>query len=219
MVEPNSIPILLFTSPLNITIEFELFILICTAVGELLCNISKVIPPFASIGPCINDDGVEPASGRKTPDGIEPVGPTGPGVTQSGFTYQFSHSPMDPVDNMDYYIGNISDSPAQSSNSIASRRVKSMTSGEVKQVSIMTQILGELGSNDEQTFILRNNTTNNSVTITSNYTNSSNSKLDNYILDTPLELSINDELEVIWRVNIFEVNPTGVRHNFNIYCL
>lgn len=147
------------------------------------------------------------------------VGPTGPGVTQSGFTYQFSHSPMDPVDNMDYYIGNISDSPAQSSNSITSRRVKSMTSGEVKQVSIMTQILGELGSGDEQTFILKNHTTNNSVTITSNYTNSSNSKLDNYILDTPLELSINDELEVIWRVNIFEVNPTGVRHNFNIYCL
>jgi hypothetical protein len=145
------------------------------------------------------------------------VGPTGPGVTQSGFTYQFSHSSMDPVDNMDYYIGNISDSPAQSSNSIASKRIKSLTSGKVKQVSIMTQISGEVGSDDEQTFILRNYTSDESVVITSNYINNSNSKLDNYLLDTPLEVSIGDELDIIWRVNVFEVTPTGVRHNFNIF--
>ena len=137
-------------------------------------------------------------------------------ASPNNINYQFSHSPMDPVDNMVYFIGDITDSPAQSNSSITSRRVKSLAAGYVKQVSIMTQILGNVGSNEHQTFTLKNYTTGNSSVITSIYSNDSNSKLDNYLLDKPLQVSLGDELEIIWIVNIFETSPTGVRHNFTI---
>lgn len=135
----------------------------------------------------------------------------------TGITYKFSHSPMDPVDNMDYYIGDISDSPAQSSNSIFSKRVKSLIDGRVSQVSIMTQILGELGSGETQTFILKNHTKGTSSEITSQYSHSSNSQLDNFTLSAPMDVSAGDEMYIIWRISYFAVSPIGVRHNFNIY--
>ena len=135
----------------------------------------------------------------------------------TGITYKFSHSPMDPVDNMDYYIGDISDSPAQSSNSIFSKRVKSLIDGRVSQVSIMTQILGELGSGEAQTFILKNHTKGTSSEITSQYSHSSNSQLDNFTLSAPMDVSVGDEMYIIWRISYFAVSPIGVRHNFNIY--
>lgn len=135
----------------------------------------------------------------------------------TGITYKFSHSPMDPVDNMDYYIGDISDSPAQSSNSIFSKRVKSLIDGRVTQVSIMTQILGELGSGEAQTFILKNHTKGTSSEITSQYSHSGNSQLDNFTLSAPMDVSAGDEMYIIWRISYFAVSPIGVRHNFNIY--
>lgn len=138
-------------------------------------------------------------------------------VISHGVTYQFSHSPMDPVDNMTYYIGDISDSPAQSNNSILSKRVKSMVDGKVNQVNIMTQILNKLGSSESQTFTLNNHTKGTSVVITSEYKNITNSQLDNFVLETPLDVSSNDELYITWVVSNFSISPVSVRHNFNIY--
>ena len=135
----------------------------------------------------------------------------------TGITYKFSHSPMDPVDNMDYYIGDISDSPAQSSNSIFSKRVKSLVDGKVSQVSLMTQILGELGSGESQTFILKNHTKGTNSVITSEYSHTTNSQLDNFTLSAPLDVSAGDEIYIIWRIAYFAISPIGVRHNFNIY--
>lgn len=137
--------------------------------------------------------------------------------SSSGVTYNFSHSPMNPVDNMDYYIGDISDSPAQSNNSIFSKRVKSLVDGKVSQISIMTQILGDLGSDDTQTFILNNHTKGTSAVITSEYTHTKNSQLDNFTLSNPLDVSSGDELYIVWRIVYFTISPIGVRHNFNIY--
>ena len=128
-----------------------------------------------------------------------------PGTT--AITYQFSHSSMDPVDNGVYYIGNISDSPAQSNTSIASKRVKSLSTGYIKNISLMTNILGELGSNESQTFIIKNNTTNVSVTIDSEYKHVSNNQIDSYVLDTPLSVEKDDELEIIWQVPVFSTSP------------
>lgn len=147
------------------------------------------------------------------------TGPTGPSGNSgpTAITYQFSHSPMDPVDNMSYYIGNIPDSPAQSNDSVASKRVKSLVTGKVKQVSIMTQVGGEMGTLEFQTFILKNFTTNTQVTLVSNYKHLQISQLDNYILPTPLDINVDDELEIIWQVPTFAVSPTLVRHNFNAY--
>ena len=135
----------------------------------------------------------------------------------SGITYQFSHSPMDPVDNMSYYIGGVGDSPAQSNSSTLSKRVKSLIDGEVTQVSIMTQILNQLGSSESQTFTLNNHTKGTSVVITSEYKNIANSQLDNFTLENSLEVSTNDELYIVWVIDQFSVSPIGVRHNFNIY--
>jgi hypothetical protein len=135
----------------------------------------------------------------------------------TGITYQFSHSPMDPVDNMRYYIGAVGDSPAQSNNSTISKRVKLLIDGKVTQISIMTQILNKLGSSESQTFTLNNHTKGTSVIITSEYKNLANSQLDNFILESPMDVSTNDELYIVWVIDKFSVSPIGVRHNFNIY--
>jgi hypothetical protein len=114
-------------------------------------------------------------------------------------------------------IGNIPDSPAQSSSSVASKRVKSLVDGHVKNITIMTQILGDLGSQENQTFIIKNFTKNISVTIVSDYKNTLNSQLDTYNLTTPLEITKDDELEIIWQVPTFELSPGLVRHSFNAF--
>lgn len=134
----------------------------------------------------------------------------------NSINYQFSHSSMDAVDNMTYFIGNISDSPAQSNTSIASKRVQSSVSGRVTQVSIMTQVLGELGSNESQSFILSNFTKKTSIIITNKYKHLSNNQLDTFALEIPFDVSKNDELEIKWQTPTFVVNPTIVRHNFVI---
>jgi hypothetical protein len=118
---------------------------------------------------------------------------------------------------MSYYIGNIPDVPAQSNNSIASKRVISLVSGQVKKVTIMTQIGSDLGSNENQVFTLRNFTKNTSSVIASSYKHVQNSQLDNFILDSPLNISVDDELEIIWHVSTFANSPKLVRHAFNVY--
>lgn len=138
-----------------------------------------------------------------------------PGTT--AISYQFSHSSMDPVDNGIYYIGNIPDSPAQSTNSIASRRVKSLTTGFIKTISILTNILGDLGSNESQTFTIRNHTKGVSVEIDSDYKHLNNNQSNSYVLDNPLSVEKDDELEIIWEVPVFQTSPTLVRHNFNTF--
>ena len=146
------------------------------------------------------------------------TGPTGP-AGQTGInavTYNFSHSPMDPVDNMLYYIGDIPDSAAQSTNSVASKRIKSLVAGKINKVTIMTQIMGELGSSEHQTFTLKNFTTGEYVVISSNYTHSTNSQLNSYDI-SDLSVYKDDELEIIWGVPVFTTSPTLVRHNFNVY--
>lgn len=150
------------------------------------------------------------------------TGPTGPAGADGGsslnvVTCQFSHSAMDPVDNGVYYIGNIPDMPAQSNTSIASKRVKSLVDGELKQVSIMTQTLGTLGSDEIQSFIINNYTKNEYRIISSDYKHLSSNQLNNYLLVNPLDISNGDELEIIWQVGVFSEAPKLVRHSFNAY--
>lgn len=137
------------------------------------------------------------------------------GIT--AITYQFSHSSMDPVDTGVYYIGNIPDSPAQSNNSIGSKRVRSLSTGYIKNITLMTNILGDLGSEEPQTFTIKNHTTDVSIIIDSNYRHISNNQNNSYSLDTPLSVRKDDELEIIWEVPVFETSPTLVRHNINTY--
>jgi hypothetical protein len=129
---------------------------------------------------------------------------------------QFSHSSMDPVDNMSYFIGNIPDTPAQSTNSISSKRIQSSVTGRVTQVSIMTQIIGDLGSDEEQSFILRNHTKGTSIVITNGYRHILSNQLDTFSINDIFDVSKNDELEIKWVTPTFEISPTIVRHSFNV---
>ncbi len=155
----------------------------------------------------------------KETDVVYLTGPTGPSGNTgiNAITYQFSHSSMDPIDNGVYYIGNIPDFPAQSNNSIASKRVKSLVTGKIKQVTIMTQILGVLGSDEEQTFTLKNISSGQFIIVTSDYKHFSNNQLDNFELEVSLDVAKDDELEIIWQTPTFVISPTIVRHNFNVY--
>jgi oxalate decarboxylase/phosphoglucose isomerase-like protein (cupin superfamily) len=80
----------------------------------------------------------------------------------------------------------------------------------------MTQIIGELGTNESQSFILRNYSKGTSVIITNSYKHNSNNQLDTFLLQIPFDVSKDDELEIKWQTPSFEITPTIVRHNFNV---
>lgn len=143
------------------------------------------------------------------------AGPTGP--AGNAFTYQFAHSFMNPVDDMTYYIGNVSDQPAQSQVSIASKRVKVLYTGSIKKVTLSTNVLGNIGSTESQAFYIRNHTTSTQSTVVDDYIHATNSQIDNYTLVQPLQVNQNDEIEIIWEVPTFQYSPTNVRHLFNAF--
>jgi len=160
---------------------------------------------------------LEIITGPTGPSG--PLGPTGSviGSTSSVIYYQFSHGSMDPLDNMNYYIGNISDLPAQSNSSIASRRVKVLFSGNITQLTITSQISGTIGSSEYSEFKINNYTTGTYSIITSDYTSDVASKIDSYLLSSPLSVNDGDEVEIIWTTPLFSITPTTIRHYFNVY--
>jgi hypothetical protein len=132
--------------------------------------------------------------------------------------YQFSHGQVDPLDGVSYFIGNLSDVPPQTSSS-DSRKVKSKYKGTINIVTITTNIAGFLGSDEEQTFRINNITKGTSTLITDSYVNDTANKLDSYDLVVPLEVSVDDELEIEWVTPNFVTSPTSVRHYFNVYLL
>jgi hypothetical protein len=171
---------------------------------------------WASLRNIIVVSGPTGSSGPQGPPGAQ--GATGSNaVSTNVIFYQFSHGPMDPIDTTSYYIGNIFDLPAQSGGSVPSRRVKSLIKGSVNQVSIMTQISGDLGTPEIQEFKLNNFTTGSYSVITSTYSNTESSMLSTYNLSNPLNINEGDELEIIWTTPVFATSPTIIRHYFNVY--
>jgi hypothetical protein len=144
-----------------------------------------------------------------------PVDPVSPGV-DSVIMYQFAHNYMNPLDDSVYYIGYTPASPALS-NSNSSARVKSMVTGHATEVTLATQITGTLGSTQSQSFVLRNFTTGATVSISGSYSHALNSQNDNYELETPLHVSKDDELEIIWSTPQFDIEPTLVSHSAIVY--
>jgi len=130
--------------------------------------------------------------------------------------YQFSHGSIDPLDSVSYYIGNITDLPPQTTSS-DSRKVKSNYKGEVRSVTITTNISGVLGSQEAQVFSIKNITKGKTSVIVSNYFNDSANKIDTYELTTPLSVDVDDEMEIIWETPVFSTPPISVRHYFNVY--
>jgi len=135
----------------------------------------------------------------------------------SGMGYLFSHSYIDPADDVSYYIGDVSEMPPQSSFPSPSKRVKMPVDGKISTVTIKTHILGDLGSDESQTFLLCNFTKGTSRCITSAYSHSSNNMLDSFQIEDRLEVSAGDEIYIEWKSPSFADSPRGVMHNFNIY--
>lgn len=178
-----------------------------------LKNVTIVEGPTGPPGP-IGPTGSDGPYGPTGSSGdVGPIGATGPSI----LFYQFCHGAMDPIDNTDYYIGNISDLPAQSGVSVPSRRVKFLVNGIINEVSIMTQISGTLGSSENHQFKLSNYTTGSYSIITSTYSNTSASMLDVFTLSNPLTINDGDEVEIVWSTPVFVTSPTIVRHYFNVY--
>jgi hypothetical protein len=64
---------------------------------------------------------------------------------------------------------------------------------------------------------LRNFTTGATVSISGSYSHALNSQNDNYELETPLHVSKDDELEIIWSTPQFDIEPTLVSHSAIVY--
>lgn len=134
--------------------------------------------------------------------------------TFNTITIQFSHGPVDPFDNSSYYVGDLPDFPPQS-NPIRSSKIKSLVTGKIKSVSILTEVLSDLGSSENQTFTVKNWTTGETFVITSEFKHLSTSQINNY--NILLDIEKGDEIGVIWTVPTFSNSPKLVRHNFNFY--
>ena len=148
---------------------------------------------------------------------ISPINPNPPTPNvDSIIMYQFSHTYMNPVDESTYYIGYMPNTPAQSITS-PSGRVKSLVTGFAKEITLSTQIMGNIGTTQSQSFVLRNYTTGASASIVTDYKHESNSQNDNFDLTIPLTVNKDDELEIVWTTPAFEIEPTLVSHNMIVY--
>jgi hypothetical protein len=148
---------------------------------------------------------------------ISPINPNPPTPNvDSIIMYQFSHTYMNPADESTYYIGYMPNTPAQSITS-PSGRVKSLVTGFAKEITLSTQIMGNIGTTQSQSFVLRNYTTGASASIATDYKHDTNSQNDNFDLVIPLTVNKDDELEIIWTTPVFEIEPTLVSHNMIVY--
>jgi hypothetical protein len=141
--------------------------------------------------------------------------PTSPGK-DSVIMYQFAHSYMNPADETTYYIGNSPTAPALT-NTNASTRVKSMVTGQATQVTLATQITGQLGSTQSQSFILSNYTTGITASISASYSHVYNSQNNNFLISPPLHINKDDEMEILWVTPAFDIEPTLVSHSAIVY--
>lgn len=128
--------------------------------------------------------------------------------------YSFSHSTVDPVDFATYYIGNISALEPFGSSTPASRVLMQFT-GQITEVSIMSYCQQALGTGESQTFQIRNVTKAVTRLITNSYSNTQVSQLDNFLLETPLDVDAGDSVEIIWINPSYAVAHENLIHQFN----
>jgi hypothetical protein len=133
--------------------------------------------------------------------------------SSKGTIYNFSHGAVSFTDNNTYYIGNLSDLTPLSINSI-SRAVIFQLSGFITEVSIMSAVGGTVGSAEDTSFLVHNNTTGLSAVITNSHKLNIADGLINYVLATPLKVTAGDMIQIRMVCPAWVTNPTTVRQRF-----
>jgi hypothetical protein len=160
--------------------------------------------------------GISGVDGAQGPQGIQgpmgATGATGPSVNY----YYLGHTAMDPLDSTNYYIGPLSDIlPGTQSSDIY--MIKSQYSGSVKRSTIITYVIGTLGTSESQSFMIKNYTTGIEKTIVANYQNINSTQQYTYNLSDSLTVNEGDDIGVIWSNPVYGTGPVSVLHGIYVY--
>jgi hypothetical protein len=131
----------------------------------------------------------------------------------SYITLQFSHGSTSPGDGVTYYIGNVPDLGASTSD-VAGRRLSSPVNGVVEYLTVVANVGGTLGTNESSSFSVANITTGVSTTAGATFQYDTSSRLVTYTGFTPLPVTASNEIQVRWTSPTWATNPTTVRQNF-----
>jgi hypothetical protein len=126
---------------------------------------------------------------------------------------QFSHGSTSPGDAVTYYIGNVPDLVASTSD-VAGRRLVSPVDGIVESLTVISNVGGTLGTTESSSFSIANITTGVSTTAGTTFQHDASSRLVTYTGFTPLPVTASNEIQVRWTSPTWATNPTTVRQNF-----
>ncbi len=134
-------------------------------------------------------------------------------ANNSFIALQFSHGSTNPGDGVTYYIGNVPDLGANTSDT-AGRRLTSPVNGTVEYLTVVANVGGTLGTTESASFSIANITTGVSTTAGATFQYDASSRLVTYTGFTPLAVTASNELQVRWTAPTWATNPTTVRQNF-----
>jgi hypothetical protein len=167
------------------------------------------------------------ANGITGPTGSTGVsGPTGsPGSGVSNYVLTLGYSNTDLAINSTYVTGMFWNSPALTLfNDRPSRRAIVPKAGQVSSVQVMSAVAGILAgvSNDNMTIKVRNITQNTESTLTTTYGLSSGnlsgvSRIDNFLLVSPLNVALGDQIQIRIETPNWITAPTQVNQLFQVY--
>lgn len=142
-----------------------------------------------------------------------------------GYVILLGHSNTSLVASNTYVAGASFDLPAITLfNDRPSRRGQVPTAGQIKSVQVNSYVTGTLAgaTNDSYTMRIRNITQNTTQDFVTNFglssgNLSSQSRMDNYTLPTPLDVNAGDVIQVQILTPAWTTAPTGVYQKFNVY--
>jgi hypothetical protein len=142
-----------------------------------------------------------------------------------GYVILLGHSNTSLVASNTYVAGASFDLPAITLfNDRPSRRGQVPTAGQIKSVQVNSYVTGTFAgaTNDSYTMRIRNITQNTTQDFVTNFglssgKLSSQSRMDNYILTTPLDVNAGDVIQVQIQTPAWITAPTGVYQKFNVY--
>ncbi len=134
-------------------------------------------------------------------------------ANNSDVALQFSHGSTNPGDAITYYIGNVPDLGASTSDT-AGRRLTSPVNGVIDYVTIISNVGGTIATNESSSFTVNNITTGASSSVATDFQYNASVRLSTYTNFTPLPVTASDEIQVRWTTPTWVTNPTTVRQNF-----
>ena len=136
--------------------------------------------------------------------------------TTSKNYYVFGHPTMDPMDSTTYYMGTSIDMlPGTEESDFY--KIQSQFNGLVKKVSIITYINSQVGSDESQTFLIKNYTTGEERLITNSYKNLDYISQKTYLLSDFIFIKMDDMIGIKWVNPTYSNPPISVLHKIYVY--